>query len=279
VPPGFGSYPRRRYGAANPLIGEPLGYQYLTTLRADIPPPNPDALLAVQGTGWRVIYPYPGVAMPPSPGLPIASGERWDAGVEARWGGERLEVAASLTQGTLSRPRLGDDNDGKQVATRVAWRPVVGLVLGASGARGDYATDAGYAGYAMPAGCCRQDAWGGDAEYSAGHAILRAEGVWTSWEISSWPARLSARALMLEGRYRLLPGLYVAARACHVDFSDVEGSAGPRPWDAPASRLEAGFGFSVRRNLLLKAVYQYNERDGGVVRSRDFGAVQVLWWY
>jgi hypothetical protein len=84
---------------------------------------------------------------------------------------------------------------------------------------------------------------------------------------------------MLEGRYRLLPGLYVAARACHVDFSDVEGSAGPRPWDAPASRLEAGFGFSVRRNLLLKAVYQYNERDGGVVRSRDFGAVQVLWWY
>src|SRR5262249_31997463 len=30
IPPVFGSFPRRRYGTDNPLIGYPLSYQYLT---------------------------------------------------------------------------------------------------------------------------------------------------------------------------------------------------------------------------------------------------------
>ncbi len=276
VPPVFGAFPRRRYAADNPLIGEPLGYQYLTTVRADAPPLSAEDLLGGQGSGWRVRYP---AGAPPSPGLPLVSGERWDAGVEARWGGERLEVAAALTQGTLSRPRVRDDNGGKQVSTRVAWRPAVGLVLGASAARGDYASDRGYAGFPMPSGCCQQKAWGADAEYSAGHAILRTEGVWTSWQVATRAEPLSAWAIMLEARYRLLPGLYVAARACRLDFSEIEGAAGFQPWDAPAARVEAGFGYSVRRNLLLKAVYQHNERENGFVRSHDLGAMQVLWWY
>jgi hypothetical protein len=35
IPPAFGSSSRRTYGHDNPLIGSPLAYQYLTSVRAD----------------------------------------------------------------------------------------------------------------------------------------------------------------------------------------------------------------------------------------------------
>src|SRR5260370_35370117 len=67
--------------------------------------------------------------------MPLVNAERWDVGVEVRIGSEPLELAAALTQGTLSHPRIQDDNDGKQVSARLAWRPMVGLAPGLSGAR------------------------------------------------------------------------------------------------------------------------------------------------
>src|SRR5438445_5776950 len=35
IPPTFGAFARRTYANDNPLIGYPLAYQYLTSLRAD----------------------------------------------------------------------------------------------------------------------------------------------------------------------------------------------------------------------------------------------------
>ena len=35
IPPVFGTFARRAYGADNPLIGFPLAYQYLTSMRPD----------------------------------------------------------------------------------------------------------------------------------------------------------------------------------------------------------------------------------------------------
>src|SRR5688572_26771643 len=45
IPPAFGSFARRTYGHDNPLIGAPLSYQYLTSLRADSVPADADELL------------------------------------------------------------------------------------------------------------------------------------------------------------------------------------------------------------------------------------------
>src|ERR1041385_2576390 len=44
VPPTFGAFARRTYAADNLLIGYPLAYQYLTSLRADALPANADQL-------------------------------------------------------------------------------------------------------------------------------------------------------------------------------------------------------------------------------------------
>jgi hypothetical protein len=278
VPPVFGSFARRRYGADNPLIGYPLAYQYLTSLRHDASPATPEDLLQMRGRGWRARYP---IGDPiPRAGSPLANALRWDAGVQLHVGSEPLEAAVAVTQGTLSHPRLRDDNDGKQVSGRVAWRPLAGLQVGLSGARGEFFTrdvrmaiaggDRGYF----------QRALGADAEYSRGYWMLRTEAVWSAWDAPPGiDGPLRAAAVMLEGRYKLAPGLSLAARVDRLSFNRIPAAGAWWTWDAPVSRVEAGASYAVRRDLIVKAVYQRNRRDLSFGRSQDLGAVQVVFWF
>src|SRR4051812_27924773 len=119
IPPVFGTFARRSYGTDNPVIGYPLAYQYLTSLRADPATASAADLLRMRARGWRASHPVGNLT--PAPGVPVISAYRWDTGVEGRYGGERLEAAAAFTVGTLSKPRVTDDNDGRQLSGRVAW--------------------------------------------------------------------------------------------------------------------------------------------------------------
>jgi len=56
IPPVFGAVARRTYGVDNPLIGTPLVYQYLTSLRSNSLPASADDLLGMRGRGWRTRY-------------------------------------------------------------------------------------------------------------------------------------------------------------------------------------------------------------------------------
>ena len=132
IPPVFGRFARAGYGADNPLIGDPLAYQYLTTLRANTLPPGAADLLRMRGNGWRVGYSGYQTA---ESGLPMVAGRRWDTGVEARVGGESFQVAAAFTQGTLSEPRVRDDNDGKQISARAGTRCCAAKRCGRPGTR------------------------------------------------------------------------------------------------------------------------------------------------
>ena len=49
VPPVFGAFARRTYPADNPLIGYPLAYQYLTSIRPDAVPATVGEILAMKG--------------------------------------------------------------------------------------------------------------------------------------------------------------------------------------------------------------------------------------
>jgi hypothetical protein len=62
-------------------------------------------------------------------------------------------------------------------------------------------------------------------------------------------------------------------------FSTVSGTYGSAPWDADVSRLEAGAGYSLIRNVIIKGSYQYNRRDGGRVRRAHYGAAQLVLWF
>ena len=284
IPPVFGSFGRRYYAYDNPLIGFPLGYHYLTTVRDDASPASADDLAARRGHGAFVRYPVG--SQSPASGLPLFNALRWDSGVQIRIGSEPVSFGVAVTQGTLSRPRTRNDNGGVQLAGRLAWRPTVGVEVGASAARGPYAETALLESLPAPTTGDRlhQTSFGADAEYSAGYWLLRAEAIWSRWDVARIEAPLvdsplRAFAVLLEGRYKIIPGLYAAARVGHLGFATIQGSSGPFSWDADVTRVEAGLGYSPWRRTLLKATYQHNWRDGGPSRAKGLVAGQVVLWF
>src|SRR5215813_10179357 len=84
VPPTFGAFARRTYANDNPLIGYPLAYQYLTSLRPDALPASADELLRKRAQGWLVRYTIGSAA--PDRGVPLVRAFRWDTGLQVHGG-------------------------------------------------------------------------------------------------------------------------------------------------------------------------------------------------
>src|SRR5215208_3721279 len=80
IPPTFGAFGRRAYVSDNPLIGYPLGYQYLTSLRSDALPANADELLQKRSLGWLLRYSIGSGTL--DHGVPLINALRWDTGVQ-----------------------------------------------------------------------------------------------------------------------------------------------------------------------------------------------------
>ena len=283
IPPVFGAFSRRTYNADRWLIGYPLAYQYLTSIRADAAPANADDLLFMRGRGWRSSFPVGSTTA--APGVPLVSAFRWDTGVEARWLSDVVEAAVSVTTGTLSRPRVTDDNGSKQVSGRVALRPAIGLLIGGSAARGGWVSRE----LPMPAGAegDAQTTLGADVEYSRDYWIVRGEMVWSRWDVPfTWRPpegnAVSALGAWVEARYRFSPRWYLAGRVDRLGFSTITGTlfdGAPTSWDAPVERVEAGGGYYFRRNVIGRAAIQWNHRDSARARSRTFVAAQVSYWF
>ena len=316
IPPVFGAFARRSYGVGdNPLIGYPLAYQYLTSMRPDAIPSSADDLLAMRARGWRASYPVGSSAE--QPGVPLISAYRWDTGVEGTFSTSRFDAAMSLTAGTLSNPRARDDNDGRQIAGRVAWKPVFGLVIGGSASRGEFLSRAIEDRYRTVLGARSypQTAFGLDGEYSRGHWVVRSEWINSRWTLPALGVPLilhplTATSAYVEGRYRISPRWFAAGRADMLTFSHVTGArvfpgqfrdkrsnqafdptephgthvagiaAGQSvTWDAPVRRVEVGGGVYLQRNLTLRAVVQPNWRDGGRVSDRTFASAELAYWF
>jgi hypothetical protein len=120
-----------------------------------------------------------------------------------------------------------------------------------------------------------QTAWGGDAEYSRDHYLLRFETIVSRWRlpIAAPPADqlalqtpLDALSTSVEDATNCGP-TSTSRRATITWVSATSKASRRRPWDAPVTRFEIGGGYSLRRNLLLKGSFQHDSRDGGVLRG------------
>jgi hypothetical protein len=292
IPPTFGAFARRTYASDNPLVGYPIAYQYLTSLRPDALPANADELLRKRGLGWLVRYSIGEAAA--DHGVPLVSAFRWDTGVQVHASflpGGVVRATASVTAGTVSNPLFTDDNTGRQIAGRLEVRPAAGLIIGTSLARGPFVGESA-ARAAVGDGHDRefiQTAWGGDVEYSHGYYLVRFESIVSGWRLPivrqpELELPLRAVSASVEGRYKIVPGLYVAARADHLAFSEIAGNVGGapvvEPWDAPVTRIEVGGGYAIQRNLLLKLSYQHDKRDGGPLdQAGHLKAAQLVFWF
>jgi hypothetical protein len=284
VPPTFGAFTRSTYASDNLLIGYPLAYQYLMSIRSDALPANADELLRMRGRGWLSNFSVGNTV--PDRGLPLANAFRWDTGVQVHAAGRMVEATAALTTGSLGNPLVHDDNPGKQIATRVVVRPLPGLVLGASGAVAPFVSRAAAesAGATDSMSGLTQSALGIDAEYSRGYYLIRVETIMSDWRVPlvRTPAidlPLRARTFLVEGRYKIRPGLYAAARFDHVGFSEIVGTARTAEWEAPVDRVELGGGYSLLRNLMVKGSYQRDTRPAGRTQKLNAIASQVVFWF
>jgi len=278
IPPTFGAFARRDYGAGNPLIGYPLAYQYLTSVRPDAVPATSEDVIRMRARGWRPNYPIGSLVI--ATGLPLITAFRWDTGVQVRAGPERFNATIALTNGTVSDPHTRDNNGGKQVSGRIQWKPGVALTLGGSAAHGAYVADDALASATRVGGQddSAQQALGLDVEYSRDYWLIRGEAIWNRWQVPTLSQNLAATSAFVEGRYKILPGMFVAGRLDRLNFSRLATSAQNRTWDAPVTRIETGVGYYLRPNLLAKGAYQHNWRDGGLVRSRGLLAAQLHFW-
>lgn len=277
IPSTFGSFARRAYSTDNPLIGYPLAYQYLTSLRYDALPQTLDDVLRMRGRGWLSSFPLG--EQTPEAGMPLANVFRWDTGIQAHGSAGIVEGAASVTVGSLSHPIFHENNSGKQVAARVSVTPVAGLVAGVSASRAPYVTDGSALAANAPASGFVQTAFGADVEYSRDHYLLRFEAVSSAYDVATIEPRLRALATMLEGRYRLTPRLHAAARIDHLGFNTVTSPTRTAAWEAPVTRWEVGGGYALQRNVNLRLTVQRNTRDGGRVRRVTALSAQLLYWF
>ena len=283
IPTTFGAFGRSSYGTANLLIGTPLAYQYLTSLRPDALPASTDDLLRMRGRGWLSNFPLG--ATTADRGLPIVNTVRSDTGIQIHGVNGMFEWTGALTTGSLSNPRVRDDNEGRQIVGRVVARPLASVAVGGSMSRGAYVTSAveeALPGVQAEAGI--QRAVGLDAEYSQGRFLARGEIILNQWQLpntlhDTTARRLGARATMLEARYRLFPGFQVAARAERLDFSRIAGTQTSLRWEAPVRRFEVGGSYAIIRNISIKGSWQRNLRDGGRIREDNLLATQVVYWF
>jgi hypothetical protein len=284
IPPVIGAFSRRAYGRDNPLIGLPLAYQYLTSLRPDAVPASVDDLLRMRARGWRPEFPLG--SQDAGPGMPLVSASRWSTGVEVRWQRDWFEAAGAYSLGPPGVPAAVDLTAGRQISGRAAVTLPAGATIGVSAARGRWIDED-----VLPLvpddrrARSAQTTVGVDAEVGGGPWLLRGEWLRTSYELpwgtdSTEPGDVSAWSAFVEVRRRLHPRWQVALRLDRLEFSSVVGSTGgPTPWDAPIDRAEAAVAFRATRRLELRAGWQHNWREAGRVRERGFPAAQALFWF
>lgn len=284
IPPTFGAMTRSAYGSSNILIGQPLAYQYLDSIHTDSLPANSDDLLRMRGRGWLSNFP---VGNPePGPGVPLVNTSRWDTGVQAHGVVHMFEWTGSVGRGSLSDPQWHDTNDGYQWSGRLVARPHPALQFGASASTGAWLNESleGHVPQPSEVTKARQVAFGGDAEYSGGALLVRGEIIRSTWDMPHIAAPaidspLAATSVLVEGKYKIAAGLYIALRGDRIDYSEILGSRQRNTWDADTWRFEAGGGYSLTRNILAKGSWQRNRRDGGRITHDDLIAAQVVYWF
>lgn len=280
VPTAFGVFGRNGYGGDMPLIGRPLAYSYLLSLRRDAVPATVPDLLRMRGRGWLTNFPLGNLAA--DRGLPIVNADIWDAGVQVHVGSRRVDWTGALTVGTLSAPRLRDDNGRPGVSSRLVLRPRSGLALGVSAARGAYLSRS-LDGVVASGAASRaaQEAAAVDVEWASGRLVSRSELLVSRWRQPTLPGNgVSALAAWGEARVRLLPGLDAGVRLDRLTFGDIATGATRAPWEAAVTRVETGVAWVPMRHVRTTVAVQRNRRPaGGRVRHDTLLAAQLGVWF
>lgn len=247
----FGNLGERRFPRRNPLFGLPLPYEYGTAL--------PDRLAsereirAARGQGR---------------GMPLLDGGVYDLGAMlfGTWG--ILEYALAVTSGTISATTYWTQNSNSDLGmvARLALTPFTGFTIGTAYAQGAYMDEpSGTDPQNVNVNNYRQRALEVDLEYSRGHAVLYGEAVYNRWPVplASGDRQFDIFGYYVEGKYTVIPRLYVALRMSGLQFGKVMLDREKQPWDYNVAEFEGGLGYFIDRDVLIKLVRRETRTSGG----------------
>ena len=172
--------------------------------------------------------------------------------------------------GLFSQPTL---------SARAGFRPDAAWAFGLSGSHGAYLEDAAQA--TLPpghtAGDLDQTALGLDARWAHHHWIISGEVIASRFETAA-AGDLDVLAWHLQARYKVAPGLWLAARGGQMLCDAARGAGGKRvKWSPDVWRAEIAVGWHLSPNLLLKADYSLTTTDSGFAAGEHLAGLGMGW--
>jgi hypothetical protein len=274
LPTLFGTYGERTASTEPGLMAVPLLYYYHTAVQGNNAPAGPGDFF------------LPGVRGEQT-GTPIVYDACWDIGAEVFGTHNGFQFTAAATQGTVSRPSMGENyNDGYQFLSRVGYEvtsgPLFGLRFGATGAFGPYLSSSIAEDADFPAGKSPEDylntALGLDLAYARGPWRFFGEAGRIGYEVPNVDPTLNVTAYYLEVIRNLGPSWAVAVRQEAALFSDLTAGAETGPWDYDVWRWEATVNYRFRRGTRIRVGYQDARYPDAPEYDTNLFAVQLQVW-
>ena len=252
----FGNLAERRFPSKNFLYGLPLIYEYRMSLPNQVAVRGEVLNNRGKGTGMRLL----------DYGI-------YDIGAMLYGDLGDLHYAIAGSNGTISSTGYHQSNQNADFnkILRLAYTPMMGLTFGASAAMGAYLADGGKALPRNEGSNHYQQLIGeADLEFSRDRFLLNGEAVYSQWTVpfENEDTKLSVIGYYAEAKYTWFPRFYTAVRVGGLIFSKLTiGDTAPR-WDNNVFEVEAGIGFHIDRNTIIKIVRR-ETRTPEVTGTRD----------
>jgi hypothetical protein len=256
----FGNWVERHPFFDNAFLDAPLPYNRILPLNDRAVVPGAATLAARRHlpdnkAGW----------------LPVIWGPSYATGLAVFGALGQFDYALELKNASLaSRPDTWSPwqeyFDYPTMTGRLGWRPSATWAFGLSGSRGSYLLDE--AAPALPPGEGRDDfmqtVLGADARWAWRRFQISGEVIAARFE-TPFTGDLDVLSYYVEGRWKVNPALWLAARWGQQFFSDLAG----RGWDRDALRAEIALGVKLTPDVLLKAQYSHTHESGGGAQGEN----------
>ena len=252
----FGNLGDRRFPEKNFLFGLPIIYEYRTSLPNQVVTQTELLNNRGRGAGMRLI----------DVGV-------YDIGAMVFGEAGRLHYALAISNGTISSTNnrsLNTNNDFNKVL-RLAYTPMMGVTIGVAGSMAAYLPNEGKP---IPRGKSSgeyiQTIGEVDLEFARDRFIFYGQGVYSEWDVplDTKDEKLSVIGYTAEAKYTWIPRFYTAARVSGLRFSQLEIAGVQRRWDYDMFEAEAGIGYFVDRNAVVKLVRR-ETRTLGITDPHD----------
>jgi hypothetical protein len=259
----FSNLGERRYPRKNPFFRLPLIHEYRTALPDHITTEVELVANKGQGSGMRLL----------DLGM-------YDLGAMIFGSFGILDYAFAVSSGTVSATSYGTQNSNSDLGKvfRLAATPMTGLTIGAGYSWGAYLDEPDQPPPRdVNVNTYQQKSAEIDIEFSRGHLVMNGQAVYNTWPVplETRDENLSVFGYYLEGRYTILPGLYLALRSSGLRFADAHLEGINQPWDYDVTEWECAAGYFIDRDILLKLVRGETRTRGGSNPKDNLTALQL----